>query len=133
MTSLKDQMLAISIKSLNEIKQQEALNQIAKQQKEDEIMQNITNVYYPLLINCIKHRAEKGHTDAFMNFRCDDNNFELLKANYPGLGFPYDVLVRWLKYISTPNNKYLKDNQDLYGFEFDVFKNYQYTVHISWK
>ena len=86
-----------------------------------------------------------GKREKYMNF--DYNDF---KANFPGLGKPYEVCIRWLTEMTKENSVYVPyklnlDQQIIYsditknpikdhfaGLKFDVWNNKNFTVHFTW-
>ena len=150
MTTFASRMHELSAKGLEDIQRRREQLRARQLQREDQMMYEITQVFHPLVVNCIERRARGGYTTAFMNFnRAETGDMRLFRADCPGLGFPHDVLVRWLNNMSTPENKYLKcsydantnDSKDttrvdyrdhFQGISCEFLKNKKYTVCFSW-
>ncbi len=117
-----------------------------KCKREDEIMRFLTNKHHNYIKNVLWDAALiYGKREKYMNF--DYNDF---KANFPGLGKPYEVCIRWLTEMTKENSVYVPyklnlDQQIIYsditknpikdhfaGLKFDVWNNKNFTVHFTW-
>ena len=105
----------------------------SKAKRVDEIMTRLTEKYHPLLKKGLNQAAHAGRREKYMNFERDD-----FKANFPTLGTPGEMAVRWLQEMVKEDSKYLpfregtEDREHFKGLEFDVWKNKAFTIHLKW-
>jgi len=88
----------------------------------------LTNKYYNDIKKKIKDNAKEGKFQIYYNFNKDD-----FKANFPGLGTPFQVCKNWLICLSHENCVYLNNNETLMGIEINVVNNGALTTKFSWK
>ena len=117
-----------------------------KQLREDELMNNLTNKYHPLIKKALWDAALiHGNREKYMNF--DYNDF---KANFPTLGNPVQVCSRWLTEMTNEDSQYLpykpvpcwdstdvtdlspREKDHFAGLQFDVRGNGAFTVQFKW-
>lgn len=105
----------------------------SKAKRLDEIMTRLTEKYHPLLKKGLNQAAHAGRREKYMNFVRDD-----FKANFPTLGTPGDMAVRWLQEMIKEDSKYLpfregtEDREHFKGLEFNVWNNGAFTIHLKW-
>ena len=105
----------------------------SKAKRVDEIMTRLTEKYHPLLKKGLTQAAHAGRREKYMNFERDD-----FKANFPTLGTPGEMAVRWLQEMVKEDSKYLpfregtEDREHFKGLEFDVWNNKVFTIHLKW-
>ena len=105
----------------------------SKAKRVDEIMTRLTEKYHPLLKKGLTQAAHAGRREKYMNFERDD-----FKANFPTLGTPGEMAVRWLQEMVKEDSKYLpfregtEDRDHFKGLEFDVWNNAAFTIHLKW-
>ena len=105
----------------------------SKAKRVDEIMTRLTEKYHPLLKKGLNQAAHAGRREKYMNFERDD-----FKANFPTLGTPGEMAVRWLQEMVKEDSKYLpfregtEDREHFKGLEFDVWNNKAFTIHLKW-
>ena len=107
----------------------------AKEQRLDEMMTKLTEKYHPLITDALNQAAYKGHRQKHMNFDRED-----FKANFPTLGTPAEMAIRWLTMMVTEDSKYLPLKEDgkegermhFAGLTYDVWNNSAFTVKFSW-
>lgn len=105
----------------------------SKAKRVDEIMTRLTEKYHPLLKKGLTQAAHAGRREKYMNFERDD-----FKANFPTLGTPGEMAVRWLQEMVKEDSKYLpfrdgtEDREHFKGLEFDVWNNAAFTIHLKW-
>lgn len=105
----------------------------SKAKRLDEIMTRLTEKYHPLLKKGLNQAAHAGRREKYMNFVRDD-----FKANFPTLGTPGEMALRWLQEMIKEDSKYLpfregsEDREHFKGLEFDVWNNGAFTIHLKW-
>lgn len=105
----------------------------SKAKRLDEIMTRLTEKYHPLLKKGLNQAAHAGRREKYMNFERDD-----FKANFPTLGTPGEMAMRWLQEMVKEDSKYLpfregtEDREHFKGLEFDVWNNKAFTIHLKW-
>lgn len=105
----------------------------SKSKRLDEIMTRLTEKYHPLLKKGLSQAAHAGRREKYMNFERDD-----FKANFPTLGTPVEMAVRWIQEMVKEDSKYLpfregtEDREHFKGLEFDVWNNKAFTIHLKW-
>ena len=118
----------------NKLKQKEAF--LKNQQKtEDELMKNLTLKYYQQIIDNMIKASELGSSKMIMHF-----DYAKFYANYPGLGNPCQVAIRWSAFLTLPQNeekikKYLNNFSHLNGLRFYVKPKAQISkmvIHYNW-
>jgi len=73
-----------------------------KNEREDSLMRELTNKYHTSIKTALWHAAISGKREKYMNFSYQD-----FKANFPELGTPHEVCLRWLKHMTDPDSIYL--------------------------
>ena len=105
----------------------------SKAKRLDEIMTRLTEKYHPLLKKGLNQAAYAGRREKYMNFVRDD-----FKANFPTLGTPGEMALRWLQEMVKEDSKYLpfregtEDREHFKGLQFDVWNNGAFTIHLKW-
>ena len=105
----------------------------SKAKRLDEVMTRLTEKYHPLLKKGLNQAAQKGSREKYMNFERDD-----FKANFPTLGKPGEMAVRWLQEMTTEDSNYLpvkegtEEREHFKGLKFDVWNNGKFTIHFTW-
>ena len=105
----------------------------SKAKRLDEIMTRLTEKYHPLLKKGLNQAAHAGRREKYMNFVRDD-----FKANFPTLGTPGEMALRWLQEMIKEDSKYLpfregtEDREHFKGLEFNVWNNGAFTIHLKW-
>lgn len=93
----------------------------------NELMEFLTEIYYHSVVSCLKFNAEKGKMEAFMNF-----NYDNFKANMPTMGKPREIQRNWIEEMKNPNSIFLKGKRPLEGINYDCWGNRSFTVHFTW-
>ena len=134
--SFAEQMKYIAITSKQ---QQEAKNLVyhegLKKRQEhvkDYLFKILSDKYLITIHNGIKHAAQNGKREKYINFTRDD-----FKANCPGLGGPVAFQILWLSEITNPNSKYLIEDSNgikihISGISYDIWNNGSFTTVFSW-
>ena len=105
-----------------------------KNQRNEELMINLTKEYYNTIKEGLIFFANKGKSEMVLQF-----DYSKFCANYPELGNPKEVALRWLEYLTSPNNeKKIKIYcifSHLNGLKYSVKTKYKFSkvvVHFSW-
>ena len=105
----------------------------SKSKRIDEILTRLTEKYHPLLKKGLNQAAHAGRREKYMNFERDD-----FKANFPTLGTPGNIALRWLQEMIKEASPYLpfkgesEEREHFKGLEFDIWNNKAFTIHLKW-
>ena len=105
----------------------------SKSKRIDEILTRLTEKYHPLLKKGLNQAAHVGRREKYMNFERDD-----FKANFPTLGTPGNMALRWLQEMVKEDSPYLpfkeesEEREHFKGLEFDIWNNKAFTIHLKW-
>lgn len=117
----KSKLKSIQLKKDKEQKHKQFL--LERQEREDNIMENLTNLYYHKIIENLEQASEIGSFKMVMNF-----DYSKFYANFPTLGTPIQVAIRWSNYLTLKQNEekirtYINDFNSLQGLKFYVKAN----------
>lgn len=132
-SNFANEIYSITISSIEESKQKKILEQnnnfIQKQsQRRNDLYLYLTHKYYNDIKKCMLNNAKLGHFQLYYNFYKED-----FKANFPGLGTPFQVCKNWLHCLTQDNHSYLDGNETLMGIDFIVYNNGALTTKFSWQ
>lgn len=98
----------------------------------DYLFKILSDKYLITIHNAIKHAAQNGKRNKYINFTRDD-----FKANCPGLGGTVAFQALWLNEITNSNSKYLVEDSNgnkihISGIKYDIWNNGSFTTVFSW-
>ncbi len=106
-----------------------------KKMTEDALMESLTKQYYHKIIDSLDKASVLGYSKMIMHF-----DYSKFYANYPGLGNPCQVAIRWSAFLTLPQNeerikKYIDNFTHLNGLRFYVKPKAQVSkmvIHYNW-
>jgi hypothetical protein len=103
-------------------------------EKKEELFKFLTDKYHSIIRRAILQAAHSGKREKYINFNKND-----FKANFPTLGYPYEIQKIWLdEVITNPSSDILPRHNEndmpihFSGLNYDIWNNSSFTTHFTW-